>query len=383
MRKIIISALFAFAAVACGKRDTAVVDLDVHGADSKEIVVSKLAVNEMKIVDTIKTNASGKGSFEVKPEDGSPNFYYVSYNRRKLASLILKPGDKVKISVDTLGQNLSVSGSDESVLLKGIEDELVKAISRFDSLSTALVSAMETGREVEANALRLELGKLYVKKKQASIRSIMTNPHSFTNITVLYQQFTENLPIFADSKDALFFKRVYDSLQPVYPNSMYVRALKSEVDKMENLMAFSERLSAAGETDFPSITLPDVNSNKISLSSLVGHPFVLVFCSMQDVNQKLYNQDLLEIYNKYKSQGLEIYQVCVDTDKTAWATAVKDQKLPWITVCDGLGAASPAISSYNVSKVPALFVFDRDGKITAKDVFAQSKLDAEIARIVK
>ncbi len=383
MRKTIISALIALSAVACGKKDIAVVDIDIAGADSREIIVSRLAVNQIKVIDTVKTNASGKGNFKVKPGDVSPNFYYLSYNRKKLASLILKPGDRVRVSVDTLGNGLSISGSEESVLLDKIEKELLDAIDKFDSLSRELLNVVDAKNENGIKEIRLQLGKLYVKHKQGAIRSIMSNPHSFTNIALLYQQFTEDLPVFADVKDGLFFKRVYDSLQPVYPNSVYVKALKSEIDKMENITAFSERLSSAGESSFPDIALPDINSDKVSLSSLSGKPFILMFWSTRDVNQKLYNQDLMSLYNKYKPSGFEIYQVCVDNDKTAWATVVKEQRLPWINVCDGRGVVSPAVTMYNIESVPALFVFDRSGAITAKNVFEKSKLDAEIAKAVK
>ena len=79
--------------------------------------MSKLNINQIKVLDTVKTNNNGKVSIKVTPEDGSPNFYYLSYGRKKLASLILQPGEKVSVSVDTLGNGLAVDGSKESLLL--------------------------------------------------------------------------------------------------------------------------------------------------------------------------------------------------------------------------------------------------------------------------
>ena len=57
---------------------------------------------------------------------------------------------------------------------------------------------------------------------------------------------------------------------------------------------------------------------------------------------------LLPVYETYRDKGLEIYAVSLDTDKGVWANAVKNQKLSWVNVCDGLGTASPALTLYNV-----------------------------------
>ena len=117
-----------------------------------------------------------------------------------------------------------------------------------------------------------------------------------------------------------------------------------------------------------------------SLSDLSGKAILLVFWSTTDVNQKLFNRELLDIYDRYSSLGFEIYQVCVDTDKTAWSGAVANQELPWINVCDGLGSASPAVTTYNIREVPSVFLIDKSGTIVARDIF-DSKLEKAIAAI--
>jgi peroxiredoxin len=109
-----------------------------------------------------------------------------------------------------------------------------------------------------------------------------------------------------------------------------------------------------------------------------------MFWTVADPNQKMFNNDLMEIYNKYKSAGLEIYQVSIDTDKTAWATAVKEQNLPWISVCDGKGAASIAVATYNVTAIPSMFVFNRKGDIVASnDLFSKSKVEEAVKKALR
>ena len=82
----------------------------------------------------------------------------------------------------------------------------------------------------------------------------------------------------------------------------------------------------------------------------------------------MFNNDLKELYRKYRNSGLEIYQVSLDEDKTAWASAVKDQQLPWISVCDFQGSNSPAVGAYNITALPSNFLIDRTGNIAGKDL---------------
>ncbi len=380
MKRIILAIIVALGVVACAPKESAIVDFTIENGQSKEIVVSKLMVNQLNIVDTVKVNKQGKGSFSVEMADQSPNFYYIVYKGKKLASLILTPGDRVSLSVDTLGRNLVINGSQESLLLKDVENQHLTVTSKLDSLAVELSNAEQNNNTEKYQALRVEMGRIYVKHKQAAIKNIVVNPYSFTNVNLLYQNVSENLPLFTEETDILYLMKIHDSISARYPKSIYIKALKSEITKFENAQAFAQRIAEAEETIFPEINLPDINSNKISLTSLLGKPFILVFWRSSDVNQKLFNKDLAEIYEKYHSRGLEIYQVSVDSDKAMWATAVKDQELKWINVCDGLAESSPAVVAYNIQSVPTLYLFNKEGSIVASNVFDKFQLDAEVAK---
>ena len=107
---------------------------------------------------------------------------------------------------------------------------------------------------------------------------------------------------------------------------------------------------------------------------------ILSFWSVGQTEHKMFNVDLMDIYQKYHDKGLEIYQVSLDVDKPSWAATVRSQGLPWINVNDGLGVQSPAVISYNVAKIPSMFVFDRSGDIVGTDVFDKDALEALIRK---
>ena len=73
--------------------------------------------------------------------------------------------------------------------------------------------------------------------------------------------------------------------------------------------------------------------------------------------------------------------MAVDTSKALWIDAVQEQKLPWISVSDLLGEASPSLGAYNISKLPANFLIDREGNIVGKDLIGD-ELEAEIKKII-
>ena len=70
---------------------------------------------------------------------------------------------------------------------------------------------------------------------------------------------------------------------------------------------------------------------------------------------------LREIYDKYASQGLEIYQISLDADEHYWKTAAAN--LPWICVRDGNGVYSTNVAVYNVRQVPSIFLINRNNEL--------------------
>lgn len=365
----------------CSSNESAVIDLNVPGAGNKEVVLSKLQGNGVGVVDTLKLNANGTAKGKVEVKSDNPDFFYVSYNQKRLASLILKGGDKVKVTVDTLGKGLEISGSDESSRLAFVEKKIYDATVTFDSLSVEIVNALDAKDAVRMNELQVELSKFFVKYKRSALVEMMKEPASLANITLLYQKFNDDLTVFGDVHDLVYFRSIYDSLKVVYPNSMYVRGLKDEVDKYQKAFEFNNKLTLAGETAFPEISMPDINGQTRKLSELSGKPFILFFWTSTLDGQKMFNHELKELYAKYNPKGLEIYQVSADVDKTQWATVVKEQALPWINVCDGRGTASVALNTYAVAQLPTMMVFDKEGNVVAKNIFDKAKLDRELARL--
>lgn len=375
--------LFTALITTCGNRDTARISLTVKGApDSTEVVVSRLAMNEIQVLDTVYTS-NGKVTCGVPVYAGSPEFIYLSYGNGENVSLLLQNREKVSVTADWAAPGkVEIRGSEESVLMQEV-DSVIKAFNaEFDRMASELAEAEERGGQAEVTRLKRELGSVYVKCKQNAIKYVYSHPKSMSVIPVLYMKTSGGLPVFSQTTDAILMERVYDSLKTVYPASPYLVSLADEVSLRLNAMEIQNRMAAAEAVDFPEIVLNDVNGQQQSLTALKGKVIILMFWDASNVEQRVYNTDLKILYERYHRRGLEIYQVGLNSDKTAWAMQVKEQELPWISVCDPAAGASVGALLYNVTQLPAMYVISRDGSIQSKDVFDMRHLEMEIGRLL-
>lgn len=373
--------LSALVVVSCSPKKAVVEVILTSVPDSTELIVSKLAFNKVLNVDTLYTK-KGSAKFKADVNEGSPDFYYLFNNGKKLASLVLQSGDKIKLT-GTLEGITSVLGSKESEKFNNLEKEYTSAYFTFDSLSVAAKRAAQDNDTVKEGELKQEMVKFYVSYKRAIINYIFNNSRSITTVAPLYYMISPNLPVFADDNDFLFYKRVYDSLQYIYPHSPYITSLADDLEKVNRIIELDKKISEAQSLSFPDISLYDNAGKAQLLSQFNGKVILLQFWTVSDSKQRVYNNDLKELYNKYHSQGLEIYQVSIDSDKTAWANVIKDQQLPWTCVCDPYGSQSQFVSLYNVTALPSMFLIDRVGNIVLKNEFDSEKLDKEIMKIIK
>ena len=310
----------------------------LSGADGGTVVLRQLSGPS----DTVKVSASGAYRAHLKLEE--PEFVYISRNGRQVASLLLDKGDRVKVSSDTLGRELSIEGSEESIKLAEVEKDYAEFTNAFSA------SPDPSGK-----------ARIYVDYYRSRVSYVLNNTKSLTSVQVLFQKAPSGIPVFNQVTDALLFSNVADSLSAVYPNSRYVVSIRKEAELRKNRLDLENRLRAASVQSFPEIELPDNTGAQRKLSEVKGKVVMLYFWTAT-AGQNMFNAAaLIPLYEQYHPKGFEIFAVSLDTDKTEWAAIVREQKLPWINVCDTRGGASPYAGTYNVTSVPyAFFILDGD-----------------------
>lgn len=356
---------------ACNQASTARISATIEGAPNTAIVLEKLNYNRLQTIDTIRTDAAGQFNYKVRLKGNEPYFYYLYREGSPIASLILLPSDQVTVVVPQEGR-FTVEGSEESTLFQEVNEAYARASDQIRNLTASITDETPEAKVKEVNQ---QLSKLYVDYKRSAIRHMVTHPHSITSAVMAFQKFGDDLPVFGQESDFVILQAVRDSLSSVYPKSEFLTALRDEVDSRARNMELSSRLGDVVVINFPELMLPDMEGQTRRLSELDGKVIVLSFWSVGQTEHKLFNVDLVDLYKKYHAQGLEVYQVSLDIDKGVWASTVRSQNLPWINVNDGLGVDSPAVATYNVTRIPTMFVIGRDGDILGTDVFEKDALE--------
>ena len=365
------------ALVSCGSN--ARIDGTFAGAPSSEVVVKLLESNRYEVLDTVKTDASGHFSYKVDVAEGQPEFVYLFHKDKKVASLLLEAGDKVTVVSDSLGR-VTFEGSEESVKLAQVEKAYAEALFEFDEIALLMGAAID---QADFNRLANEMSNAYVAYYRDRVKYIMENSKSLTVIPVFYQMLGENLPLFSQNTDAILFMNIADSLESVYPDSKYVKALRKDAKMRFGYLELQERIVNADEVGYPEIELPDIEGKMRKLSDIESRVVIVCFWSAAQAQQNMFNVDFFKpLYEQYHSKGLDIYQVSLDIDKAVWASAVRAQELPWTNVCDSRGVQSPYVPLYNLAAVPAAFII-ADGELVDGKVVDEASLRKLLDELLK
>ena len=130
------------------------------------------------------------------------------------------------------------------------------------------------------------------------------------------------------------------------------------------------------EIDHLEIELPDVQGVPVKLSDVAkDHVTILNFTAYQTEWSPALNMTLGDLFTKYESKGLAIYQVSLDGDAHLWRNAASN--LPWTCVLDPQSVYSQAAALYNVKQLPTLFILNRKG-VLLKRVDDPTRLEDEL-----
>lgn len=335
------------------------VDGKIAGAaDSTLLVLEESSNGSWFIVDTV--DVSSDGSFSVKalaPE--YPNIYRL----RVGGDVICFPIDSLDhITVNTnlakFATEYTLAGSDHAVQVMNIDKEAMQ-----------LSGGKATPDQMKA-----------FKRKVAE--QIVADPAGIVAYYAI-NKYVDGKPLYdpMDDDDLRIIGAVanaFYSFRPNDPRTNYLVSVLTAGQQRRRSMTEGMDTIFADVASLIDIDLQDYNgvNHKLTEVAAKNRVVVLNFTIYQADFSPVFNKLLNDIQNKYKAQGLAIYQISLDDDAVAWRQAA--QNLPWITVYDHRGASSPYVGAYQVNGVPSTFII-KNGEIVER-VDDATRLETVVAR---
>ena len=335
------------------------------GLTAKSVYLEQMTAAGQTIIDSVELANDGSYRFVVKNVPQTPSIYNIIYNNERIP-LLLSAGENLSVgSMGSVLANYTVSGSKESELLREFNREYIAGMQELNAKVAAYAEAGAASRQ--------EIAQLYTAKlreiKRNQISFIIKNKSSIAAVYALYQRLPDEKHLVNSESDLIYFRTVADAVSKSYPTSPFVVTLRNDVARME---AQTSLLNSIEEREYPDIVANDMYGNETKLSDLEGNVILVDFWAAELGNSNALNADLKAIYERYHDKGFRVYQVSFDTSKAIWIQTVQEQKLPWVSVCDFRGQASPIMGVYNVRSLPANYLLDRKGHIIAKNIYSDA-----------
>lgn len=325
------------------------VEGSITDAKDSTLYFENLSLEGVVTLDSVRLSADGKFSFSgERPE--APEFYRLRMGGQAI-SLSIDSTETVSIhaSYPTMASEYEVEGSEECLK--------IKQLSLMQQELTRKAIALQNDHSIGPDEARDSiLGLIANCKKTLTAEYIYKQPVAPSAYYALFLTVGRYL-IFdprTSADDIRAFAAVATSWDTYHPGSLRGQNLHNiALEGMKNAriaaaenepMAIDEsKIVTSGLID---ITLTDNKGRERSLSDLKGRVVMLdfhVFAAKQSAARILM---LRELYNKYREQGFEIYQVSLDSDEHFWKQ--QTAALPWISVRDADGLGSRKAAAYNV-----------------------------------
>lgn len=124
----------------------------------------------------------------------------------------------------------------------------------------------------------------------------------------------------------------------------------------------------------------NIQGKPVSLSDYVGKKkyVILDFWASWSTPCEATVPHLASLYDEFRSKGLEIVSVSLDTEPEKWMSAAKALGICWPQLSNLQGFNDAAALAYGINDVPELLIIDRNGTIIARGIRGgelQDKID--------
>ena len=276
-------------------------------------------------------------------------------------NIVLEPGEiDVTIYKDSIFSSTSVGTYNNDVF----DDYKKQYKKQYNVISNLRDSIMKlTNDPIILNQLNKKMKSQKILLKNFGFNFIKTYPDSDFSLTLL------NSAIGQKGFDMDLAKEAYDKINisiktKTVENQIISNQIKTKLNRVKK-----NELIKIGEK-VPNFSAPNSEGVMLKLNEIKGKVTIIDFWASWCKPCRIENPNLVNLYDKYHDNGLEIISISLDseTQRLAWIKAIKKDQLNWFNISNLKSWNDPIAQLYGVNSIPATFIIDQDGVLIDKQL---------------
>lgn len=285
-------------------------------------------------------------------------------------NIVLEPG-KIQVTIykDSIFSSTSV-GTPNNDVFDDYKKQYKKQYNVISSLRDSILKL--ANNPIILKQLKIKMKSQKILLKNFGFNFIKTYPDSDFSLTLL------NSALGQKGFDIDLAKEAYDKINisiktKTVENQIISNQIKTKLNK-----AKKTELVKIGEK-VPAFSGPNSKGILLDLNKIKGKVTIIDFWASWCKPCRIENPNLVNLYDKYHDNGLEIISISLDseTQRLAWIKAIKKDQLNWFNISNLKSWNDPIAQLYGVNSIPATFIIDQDGVLIDKQLRG-SQLDERI-----
>ena len=349
-------------------------------ADGKTVVLEKQ--NEMGQfipMDTVKVK---DGKFTMKGSAKEPEIMLIQVEALQgKVPFVLENGDiDIIVDKDSLQKSKFLGTFNNDVFSKFNEDftkfqkELQKKLMAFQKANMDKMKAAQEAKDtLTINKLMKEYQGMQKEGMEFYVKFAEGNPKALLSALIVDSMLND------PTVDLARVKKIYASFSPELKKYKPGKSIQTKLAKIGKPVAVTPNVNIGSAA--PDFTAPNPEGKSISLKQSLGKVTIVDFWASWCKPCRAENPNVVALYAKYHSKGLNILSVSLDKEATNWKAAIAKDKLTWNHVSNLKEFEDPIALQYGINAIPTIFVLDSKGIIVAKDIRGE-ELNAKIASLL-
>ncbi|MGB1392687.1 MAG: redoxin domain-containing protein [Flavobacteriaceae bacterium] len=294
---------------------------------------------------------------------------------RGQTSVFVEPGIiHVELYKDSIHKS-KVEGTYNNAVFNDYKNQYQEKIEAIDAVRSQFLNSNKDTEGLKA--LQKKGDSLRAQLKNFGYEFIKTNNNSDFSLFVL--EGLTNQKGFDVELASNAFKNIEVSIKTKNESNQLISdRIRQKIESNPNRPKIKIGMQA------PDFTAPDPQGKQITLSEIKGKVTIVDFWASWCKPCRIENPNLVKLYDKYHSKGLEIISVSLErgNQKAFWIEAIKKDQLNWYNVSNLKFWQDPIAQAYSVNSIPATFILDENGTVVAERLRG-AELEATIKNLLE